>query len=299
MTNPSDAQTGPRDCPGPDPRPHGPRSFETPPGAVDTHAHVIGAPPHYPLAPDRSYTAPPASPTAYLNMLDATGMAHGVLIQVSAHGVDNRLMLETLKAHPQRLRGIGVMPLGLPNRVYEEARDAGVTGLRLNVLYGGGIGFEQLEGYGALAQDMGWHLQFIVDTRQLPSLASRIGRLPVPFVIDHMGHFPVAEVGPDDDRFQTLVSLVRDGGWVKLSGAYRLSENAPPYPDTVAYAQRLIDAAPERCVWGSDWPHVANWRVMPNVGDLLDTLALWAPDEAVRRHILVTNPARLYGFAAA
>jgi predicted TIM-barrel fold metal-dependent hydrolase len=105
-------------------------------------------------------------------------------------------------------------------------------------------------------------------------------------------------VAPDDTAFQTLVSLVRDGGWVKLSGAYRLSSNEPPYADTVAYAQRLIEAAPGRCVWGSDWPHVAHWRTMPNVGSLLDTLALWAPGEQQRQDILVRNPARLYRFDA-
>lgn len=292
----SAAQASPRPCPGPDPQPRGPGSFQVPRGAVDTHAHVIGAAPDYPLVADRSYTAPPAPPEAYLHMLDATGMTYGVLVQVSAHGTDNRLMLQTLKAHPERLRGIGVMPLGLPMRTYEDARDAGVVGLRLNVLYGGGIGFEALEDYNALAKDLGWHLQFILDARELPQMASRIGKLQVPFVIDHMGHFPTAQVKPDDASFQTLVGLVRDGGWVKLSGAYRLSDNSPSYADTVPFAQRLIEAAPDRCVWGSDWPNVANWGVMPNVGELMDTLALWAPNEAQRHRILVTNPARLYGF---
>ncbi len=229
-------------------------------------------------------------------MLDATGMTYGVLVQVSAHGTDNRLMLQTLKAHPDRLRGIGVMPLGLPTRAYEDARDAGVVGLRLNVLYGGGIGFDALEDYGALAKDMGWHLQFILDVRELPPMASRIEKLQVPFVIDHMGHFPTSQVSPDAPTFQTLVSLVRDGGWVKLSGAYRLSDCNPHYADTVPFAQRLIEAAPNRCVWGSDWPNVANWGSMPNVGELMDTLALWAPDETQRYGILVSNPALLYGF---
>lgn len=283
-------------CPGPDPHPHGPRSYQVPPGAIDTHAHVIGLPPEFPLVDSRSYTAPAATPEAYLHMLDATGMTFGVLIQVSAHGVDNRLMLQTLKAHPQRLRGVAVMPLGLPDSEYEKAKSAGVVGLRLNVLYGGGIGFDALEDYAALAKEMGWHLQFILDTRDLLSLAPRVARVPVPFVVDHMGHFPTAEVAPDDAAFQTLVSLVRDGAWVKLSGAYRLSGDEPPYIDTVPYAQRLIEAAPDRCVWGSDWPHVATWRTMPNVGTLLDTLGLWAPGAEQRKNILVSNPARLYSF---
>jgi 2-pyrone-4,6-dicarboxylate lactonase len=121
----------------------------------------------------------------------------------------------------------------------------------------------------------------------LPHLALRIARLPVPFVVDHMGHFPVAQIAPEAAAFQTLLALVRDGGWVKLSGAYRLSEAPRPYAETTPYVQQLIEAAPQRCVWGSDWP---------NVGDLLDTLFLWAPDAEVRHNILVRNPAELYGF---
>ena len=285
-------------CPGPVPVQHGPRTFSVPSGAVDTHAHVIGLPPQWPLVEQRSYTPPAATPQAYVDMLDATGMTRGVLVQVSVHGTDNRLMLQTLRAHPERLRGVAVMPLGLPERDYAQAAEAGVRGLRLNVLYGGGIGFDTLENYAALAREMNWHLQFLLDVRELPQLAARISRLPVPFVVDHMGHFPVAQVTPGSEEFSTLVDLVRDGGWVKLSGAYRLSDEEPPYASTAAYAQRLMQAAPGRCVWGSDWPHVAHWRTMPTVGQLLDTLALWVPDERQREDVLVHNPARLYGFAA-
>lgn len=288
--------SAPKACPGPDPKPRGPTRFVVPHGAVDTHAHVIGVPPEHPFVAQRSYTPPRASLESYLHMLDATGMTYGVLVQVSVHGTDNRLLFDALRAQPKRLRGVAVMPLGLPERDYLAARDAGVVGLRLNVLYGGGIGFGQLAAYGALARDMGWHLQFLIDARELREYARRVDRLPVPYVVDHMGHFAVDEVPVNDESFNTLVELVRDGGWVKLSGAYRLSNHDVPYAQTTPYAQRLIDAAPARCVWGSDWPHVAHWRRMMNVGDLLDTLALWAPDEAVRTRVLVANPHALYGF---
>ncbi|UHC18761.1 amidohydrolase family protein [Methylobacterium currus] len=284
-----------RDCPGPAPHPRGPTRFTVPAGAVDTHAHVIGLPPAHAFVATRSYTPPEATPEAYLGMLDATGMTHGVLIQVSVHGTDNRLMLETLRAHPRRLRGIAVIPLGLPEAELAALKEAGVVGLRLNVLYGGGVGFEAVEAYGALCREMGWHLQFLIDARALPPLAGRLSRLPVPFCIDHMGHFPTS-CGVGDEGFRTLVSLVRDGAWVKLSGAYRNSVAGPPYADTVPFARALHAAAPERCVWGSDWPHVAHWGPMMNVGDLLDLLAEWVPDEADRHRVLVENPARLYGF---
>lgn len=282
-------------CPGPDPHPRPPRRYAVPRGAIDTHAHVIGAPPRYPLVADRSYTPPAASPQAYLAMLDATGMTHGVLVQVSVHGTDNRLLMETLRAQPERLRGIAVAPLGLTDRDYRELKEAGVVGLRLNTLFGGGIGFDDVEEYGMLCRELDWHLQFLLDARDLPALAPRLARLAVPYVVDHMGYLPTS-LGANHPAFAALIALVRDGAWVKLSGAYRLTTEGPPYRDTIAFAERLYHAAPQRCVWGSDWPHVAHYGPMMNVGDLLDLLADWIPDEAGRQQVLVDNPARLYGF---
>lgn len=284
----------PRACPGPDPQPHGPRTYRVPAGAVDTHCHVIGLPPRFPFVAQRSYTPPEATADRYLAMLDATGMTYGVLIQVSVHGTDNRLLRETLRANPDRLRGIGVMPLGLPDRDYAAAREDGIVGLRLNVLYGGGIGFEHVSRYDALAQEMGWHLQFLLDARHLPELAPTLARLRSPFIVDHMGHFPASH-GVSNAGFQTLVSLVADGAWVKLSGAYRMSE-VMPYAETLPLARALIAAAPDRCVWGSDWPHVAHYHPMMNVGDLLDVFGEWVPDDAMRKRIFVDNAHRLYGF---
>lgn len=282
-------------CPGPASNPHPPTRFRVPAGAVDTHAHVIGAPPAYPLVGARSYTPPPASPESYLAMLDGTGMTYGVLVQVSVHGTDNRLLVETLRAHPQRLRGIAVIPLGLSDKELTALKDAGVVGLRLNVLYGGGIGFEQVEEFGALARDMGWHLQFLIDAMDVPQLAPRLNKVSVPIIFDHWGHFPVSR-GLDDAGFRSIVDLVRDGAWVKLSGAYRNTVAGPPYADTVPFVRLLHEAAPDRCVWGSDWPHVSHWGPMMNVGDLLDVLADWVPDEAQRNRVLVDNAWRLYGF---
>jgi len=282
-------------CPGPDPDPRAAARYAVPPGAVDTHAHVIGLPPDYSLVPERSYTPPAAPSDAYLRMLDAARMTHGVLVQVSVHGTDNRLMLETLRANRARLRGIAVIPVEAPERELAALKDAGVVGLRLNILYGGGIGFDQLETYGALCREMGWHMQFLVDAKDLVPLAPRLARLPVPFVVDHMGHFPASR-GVHDEGFRTLVSLMRDGAWVKLSGAYRNTVDGPPYRDTIDFARTLHEAAPQRCVWGSDWPHVAHWGPMMNVGDLLDLLADWVPDAEARRRVLVDNAHRLYGF---
>ena len=283
-------------CPGPPAVQPAPR-LKIPNGAVDTHSHVIGGPPAHPFVAGRSYTPPPATAASYLAMLDATGMTYGVLTQVSVHGTDNSLLADALSGNRARLRGIAVIAPEAPDAERRALEEAGVVGLRLNVLYGGGIGFARLNDYAALCREMGWHLQFLIDASALPALAGALGRLPVPFLVDHMGHFPTTR-GVADPGFQALCALVRDGAWVRLSGAYRTTVQGPPYDDTVAFARALVEANPERCVWGSDWPHVANWGTMMTVAGLLDLLGRWVPDEATRTRVLVDNPHRLFGFAA-
>ncbi len=282
-------------CPGPDPKPHPPRRFAVPAGAVDCHAHVIGHPPRYPLVASRSYTPPEAPPAAYRAMLDAVGMGHGVLVQVSVHGTDNSLMLETLQSDPARLRGVCVIGEDAPDRELERLAGAGVVGCRFNVLFGGGIALDVLEKIAARVAPLGWHIQILLDARHLPELAPRLARLQVPVVLDHMGHLP-ASLGIAHPGFQTLLSLLRDADcWVKMSGAYRLSAQGPPYADTIAFAHALVSTRADRLVWGSDWPHVTLAGPMPNVGDLLDLLVDWVPDPVTRDRILVDNAHRLYG----
>ena len=263
-----------------------------PAGAVDAHGHVVGAPPDFPFVAGRTYTPPEAPPGDYLRMLDNTGLAYGVLVQISAHGTDNRLLVNALNANPGRLLGVVAVPLGLPSQQLRDLADAGVRAARLNVVYGGGVGIDSLQEHGAMCRDLGWHLQVLVDARELPALAPRLARLPVPVVVDHMGHFPVS-AGAGSPGFQALVSLVKDGAWVKLAAPYRISPH--PYTATTELAQALLAAAPERCLWGTDWPHVAHWDRMMNVGELLDLLHDWAPDEATRQAVLVDNPTRLFG----
>jgi len=279
-------------CAPPDPCPQAPTRFEVPQGAVDTHAHIIGPPPY---VENRMYTPPEATPEAYLSMLDAVRMAYGVLIQISVHGYDNSFMVDCLKKHPGRLRGIVMVPDDLPEQGWRQLVDAGVTGIRLNAVAAGGI--KNLDGYEAICRELGWHLQFVTTAAQLSELAPLVGKLQVPSVIDHMGHFSISD-GANIESRKLMVNLVRDGAWVKLSGAFRISTH-PPYADTASYARELIEAGPDRCVWGSDWPHIAFTGSMLNVGNLLDLLPDWAPDPAMRDRILVHNAQRLYGFPSA
>ena len=269
-----------------------------PAGACDTHAHVIAADNNaYPFVPERTYTPPPAPEASYLAMLDATGMTRGVLVQISVHGTDNRYFLEVLRRHPQRLRGVGVVDPSASDRELDAMHAAGVRGLRINVLFGGGIGFDAMETLAHRCAERGWHLQFLLDARRLPELLPRMRRLPVVGVIDHMGHAPVAD-GTHSPGFQAMQHLVRDHGWwVKLSGAYRISERFDDFDDVTPWARALIETAPDRMLWGSDWPHVHIPR-MVDTGRLRNQLADWAPEADLRQRILVTNPQHLYGFAA-
>jgi predicted TIM-barrel fold metal-dependent hydrolase len=267
-----------------------------PAGAVDCHAHVIGLPPRYPLVDTRSYTAPAASPQAYLAMLKATGMTHGVLVQPSVHGTDNSLIAETLRAQKGKLRGIAVVAPEVSVREIATLNEAGYRGCRLNVLFGGGIGLEAIDTLAKKVAPFGWHLQFLIDVREIAPIVKKLEKLPVPWVVDHMGYVPAHE-GVSNAGFRTLVSLLRDtDGWLKISGAFRLSSEGPPYRDTIPFARALLEARPDRLVWGSDWPHVAIKPPMPKISELLDLLADWVPDEGQRKRMLVDNAHKLYAF---
>lgn len=268
--------------------------FVPPPGACDTHAHVIGDGVVFPFVENRSYTPPPATEQDYLAMLAACGMSRGVLVQVSVHGTDNRYMLQALSRHPDRLRGVCVIDSGISDAELRAMHDAGVRGVRFNVLFGGGVGFDELERVAARIAPLNWHVQILMDVRDLPDLYPRMANLPVPRVIDHMGHMPVS-TGMQHAGFQALCRGVQEQGWwVKLSGAYRISEQ-DAYDKVTPWAQHLIEIAPDRVVWGSDWPHVGV-APMPDTVAMLNLLAKWASDESVRNRILVDNPQRLYDF---
>ncbi|KPQ07093.1 MAG: putative metal-dependent hydrolase of the TIM-barrel fold [Rhodobacteraceae bacterium HLUCCA12] len=275
-------------------------AFMPPAQACDCHAHVIGQPPAHPFVEARSYTPPEATPADYLANLAGLGMGRGVLVTVSVHGDDNRLMAETVSAHRGRLAGVAVVRPDVEARTLDALSEAGVRALRLNMLFGGGTGLEALEALAPRCAQRGWHLELLIDGLTLPALERRIAALPVEVVIDHMGHLPPPGTGQDATRaaaIATLERLLQQGRtWVKLSGAYRCSQAAPPWVDTLALAQRLVAAAPARCVWGSDWPHVAQRQMPFSPTDTLDWLGQVIPDEAVRHRLLVENPARLYDF---
>jgi predicted TIM-barrel fold metal-dependent hydrolase len=288
-------------CPAPlDPVPP---KLATPPNACDTHAHVFGPSTQFPYGPDRSYTPPDAPLEKYLHMLDTLGFARGGLVQGSAHGRDNSAMLDALARHPKRLRGVAVADETVPVAELKRWRDLGIRALRFNhffrggqLHYRGGVTLENAKKLAPVMKDLGWHMQLWIDVKDLPDTIPAIKAIGLPVVIDHMGRTD-ARAGTGTPGFQSLVRLVGEGGcWIKMSGAHRLSTRAPDYPDAKPFHEALVRANPDQLIWGTDWPHPRIEGDMPNAGHLLDLFNDWTPDEAVRRKVLVDNPARLYGF---
>jgi predicted TIM-barrel fold metal-dependent hydrolase len=272
------------------------------PEAWDTHAHVFGPSDRFPYGPDRSYTPPDAPLANYLNMLDTLGFTYGGLVQGSAHGRDNSAMLDALAWHPKRLRGVAVADETVPLAEFRRWNDLGVRALRFNhffrggqLHYRGGVTLQNARRLAPVMKDLGWHMQLWIDVKDLPDTIPAIKEIGLPVVIDHMGRTD-ARAGTGTPGFQSLVRLLGEGGcWVKMSGAHRLSTRAPDYPDARPFHEALVRANPDRLVWGTDWPHPRIEGDMPNAGHLLDLFNEWTPDTAVRKKILVDNPARLYG----
>ncbi|MCS0429815.1 amidohydrolase family protein [Vibrio diabolicus] len=268
-----------------------------PEGAVDCHAHVFSS--RYPYCETRTYTPPDASVGAYLHLHQQLGIRHGVLVQPSVYGNDNQLHLDTLRYLRQQgydYKGVAVVDADVSEQTLDELQEAGFCGVRMNLLFKGGIEWRDVERLAARLAERHWHLQCLIDVSQFDDLYQRLRALPVPVVIDHLGHMPTNKL-ISHPGFQTLLKLKAEGKvWTKLSAPYRLSPQSPPYDDVSPFAQALLEANEEQCVWGSDWPHPCFDAEMPNDGQLLDTLWHWTQDTTLFGKILVDNPKRLYHF---
>lgn len=283
-------------CPPPDPRPRAPR-FKLPVGAWDTHGHIFGPESKYAYSPRRGYTPPDALLDAYETLHRTLGVARGVLTQPSVYGVDNTAMLDAMARSGGRLMGVASVDKEVSEAELTRLHDAGVRGLRINLADKGGNPFDSFADVQAMGErivDMGWHMEFLIHVHEFPDLRKTFSSLPVHSVFGHMGYVPAGEgLGP----LQEFMDLLKEGRtWVKLTGGYRITSlEHTPYTDVDPVARALIEAAPERIIWGTDWPHPACKIPMPNDGDLLDQLLDWAPDESVRERILVENPLNLLG----
>jgi predicted TIM-barrel fold metal-dependent hydrolase len=291
----NDVRSEPPMCAGPHLDTRKPK-LTLPPNATDCHCHVFGPRDRYPWAANRLYTPPPVTLDHYLAMLDTVGFARGVMVQTGLYGNDNRFIVDAIKAHPNRLRGIALIGESITDRELEDLARAGVRGFRVNRTAKTGLAFDVARKLAERVKGYGMHVQFLLDIEDLPDIDTFLGSLATEVVIDHMGR-PDPKKGLQAPGFQALIRLLKSGrGWAKMSAPYRTSRQEPLYDDITPFAHALVAAAPDRLVWGSDWPHVLLETTMPNDGDLVDQIAVWVPDEAMRKRILVDNAEALYGF---
>src|SRR5579863_8119678 len=287
-------------------------NFAVPPNACDCHTHIFGDPQKFPFYSGRVYTPEPALPDEMSALHRAIHMERVVIVTPSVYGTDNSATLYGIKARGASARGVAVIDERTPDRDLDIMAAAGIRGIRLNLVTAGRVDPTVARRRFVAATDRvksrGWHIQMYATLEVISVIKDAVRGAPVPVVFDHFGGAQAA-LGLQQPGFEDLSDLVRSGkAYVKISGAYRASKQSPDYPDVIPLAKALIAANAERIVWGTDWPHPntalpASGKatdVSPlfqiDDGRLLNQLAVWAPDPAVRKKILVDNPARLYGF---
>jgi predicted TIM-barrel fold metal-dependent hydrolase len=283
------------------PRPTRP-AIATPAGACDTHFHIFGPSDRFPFSASRAYTPQDATLEDVLGVHATLGIERGVAVQGNAHGTDNSAMIDAVQRSKGRVRGVAIVPADTPAAEIRRMADAGVCALRFHHIAGemkatfSPLGVEAFLKLAPLMAELDLHLQIMLDAAELPAVMPRLAAWKAPIVLDHYALAPASE-GVSGAGFQALRRYLSEGRiWVKLSAAYRISDRYPDYDDVRPLHEALLDANPDQVLWGSDWPHPRLARDMPDDGHLLDLFNAWTPG-ALRRKILVENPARLYRFA--
>ena len=279
--------------------------FKSPALGCDTHFHVFGPAGRYPYNQADLRYAPPVAPVGdYLALVKKLGIGRFVFVQPSAYGRDNRCMLDAMrKIGAAKCRGIVDIDENAPDAELERLDALGVRGVRINVPpvkpHEVGFAAKLLPRIGRLAgrcAEIGWQLDFLTPGWLTSELMPTLGKLSLDFTIAHFGMFP-AKDGVKQPGFQALLGLLRSGErhcWVKLTGVYRVSV-AKGFADAAPMARALIEAVPDRLIWGSDYPHLSFADKVGSV-ELWNLLGKWAPEETLRRRILVDNPQRLFKF---
>jgi predicted TIM-barrel fold metal-dependent hydrolase len=281
---------------GPDPYPNNPK-LKAPPDACDTHIHLFGPSDKYPFAAISPYTSRDALPEDLFALQGTLGLSTAVIVSPAAYSRDTTMLTDVLTKYPDRFRGIALMPDDAPPAEFARLGGLGVRGLRMMSAKRGAHVPHLNPATAARAHEHGWHVQFYPDETDIVEYADKLLALPNDIVLDHFASIPAAD-GVDQPAVKAVLRMLDTGRvWLKLSGPMRCTPGDFPYSPVMALAQAFVKHAPQRMVWGSDWPHVnLNDRKMPNDGDLLDLLAEWVPDETLRHRILVQNANALYGF---
>ena len=269
--------------------------FKLPPNATDAHCHVFGPANVFPYSPKRSYTPADAPKEALAALHVRLGLQRAVIVQASCHGTDNRAMLDCIASDPTRFRGVAIVDDTFSEHDLQALHDGGVRGARFNFVrhLGGAPDMDVFRHVVDRIKPLGWHVVLHLDAPDIAPLSEMIRALPLPFVIDHMGRVD-SSLGPDQPAVNSLLELARlPGCWIKVCGAERISK--PPFEAAVPIARKIMAALPNRTMWGTDFPH-PNLKVPVDEADLVDLLRDYSADDAVLKHLLIDNPARLYGF---
>jgi predicted TIM-barrel fold metal-dependent hydrolase len=286
-------------CKAPDPNTRRPK-FKPPPQACDAHCHIFGPADKYPYAADRTYTPPDAPLSRFKELQSILGLERAVLVNASCHGIDNSVIVDAIAQSGGKYRGVANADDSFSERDFQQLHTQGFRAVRFNFVkhLGGLPDMQEFQHVLDRIRPLGWHLDLHFDAVDLVEFDPLFNSLPVPFIIDHMGRVPTKD-GLEQAPFKSLLKLARNNEkcWVKISGSERISSMGPPFTDAVPFAQALISAAPDRILWGTDWPHPNIAKHMPNDGDLVDLIPLMMPDAAMQRCVLVDNPHRLYGFS--
>ena len=271
-------------------------AFVLPRSACDTHVHIWGPFDRFPVAKGAPYTPPERTRDDLVALHERLGVDRAVIVQTTVYKSDNRAMLDGIARSGGRWRGVALIDEHFTDADFLSLHEGGVRGVRFGFVkhLGGVPDLALVRRTAARIAPMGWHLVLHLDAGNIPEFLDFFGEFSLPVVVDHMGRVPVRD-GLDQPPFRILLDLLkRPNWWVKVSGAERISETGPPFADAIPFAQRLIAAAPDRVLWGTDWPH-PNVRWDPDEADLVDLLPSFAGAAALHK-VLVDNPARLYGF---
>jgi len=272
-------------------------AFLLPRDTCDTHVHIWGPFDRFPLAKGAPYTPPERTSNDLVALHERLGVDRAVIVQTTVYKSDNRAMLDGIALSNGRWRGVALIDESFDDAAFRALHEGGVRGVRFGFVkhLGGVPDLALVRRTAARIAPMGWHLVLHLDAGNIPEFLDFFSEFGLPVVVDHMGRVPVRD-GLDQTPFRLLLELLkRPNWWVKVSGAERISETGPPFADAIPFAQRLIAAAPDRVLWGTDWPH-PNVRWEPDEADLVDLLPRFA-DAAALQRVLVDNPARLYGFS--
>lgn len=292
-----DMETVLPDCRPPLAEPSVPRR-RLPEGACDAHCHVFGPADRFAYAQGRAYT-PPDAPYEKLSALHARlGVDRAVIVQANCHGHDHAALLDAVARGQGRYRGVALLPPQADAALIRTLHEGGVRGARFNFVphLGAPPPIDVFDRIVALVAALGWHVCLHVDGAAIGELLPRLARLPVPFVVDHMGRVRARD-RLDAPAFRSLLGLAHvPGAWVKVSGMDRIGDGKRPFRESLPFVRALVEAMPQRTLWGTDWPHPNVAGEMPDDGELVDAFFEACPDQALQRQVLVENPARLYGF---